>query len=1348
MTYLIRFVTSVMIVLVAVVAARSQLSLERGIVNQLLGHRDPVGPLMLGLPELESFVQTAATSEHAVVSKRNKNNRSAQRRRVSPHEPCECPENLDTLSPKCIDRRLTLTQKMLEGATDPSPGIQTASNELRSRFKMLQSGIAQEQNQTADIVNQIYSGVESTSGVLPATQEFSEALRAVAAAMTQCVNSIWLQAFQVNDITESAFEDLERVVTTAVSNISDWFSAVQAKEEAVSNANLAQVMSQANDALQTNISAINAVLASLHDGISGLDALFGKSAESTDDLAQALGGAADQLDERLAEAPPQIQDLVRTAQQQMDDQAVRNTISQFKTLTDNVVSKLRTSAAAKFSALSKSEEDQIRAQDADATKSVLGAAVRATQTRLGQTGAQVQAMQDAISVAKRNLQVAIDSAVANATQRVNTQFVSRQKTAVDRLDALLSTDANALATQQADAMRKLSQVTASQAGLSARVNTETDNIVQSLTATKLKANIGGIQDNAASSEKQLNDFTTTNDLKLTSKIAQSIDQLSFDEHKATADESSANNGLEVTVSRLNSQLSNALDSVRTTQSEAMYGVLDAAMRGVANNIPVALDSSRLAAVTGNQRDSAAARTSIAASTATSNATAALTGAETATQNLLVALQNSTLIAHDKQSFIATAVGRLGSLRASLSPTETEDETSAASGSAADSIATSEDSTIEKFKNINNQAQQAIRTTVTGAAAKVPAYQVLSDAADTALPEMQRRLDAFVESRQDGADRAMSALNDSRAQLVQSRTGLDSSVNSRTADIGSAAPFAQAAVLQATAETTSRSAINTGQNLGSIAALRAQASAGVANIGIDALEAIKSFTARTDETSEKLKIMLDSSQPGLAAFGQSLKVKESSFSQFFQTKDAQVANAAVDVDGLLGNWSNDFGELKSELSANQSQVARDMETAQVSLMAKLKAAPNNVSVAIQNLIAGYQNTTALVRTNLTAASAVINSVAARDTANASQTATVVINATADAYTAMKTTMTKNRKYLSDTLSVPNPLKVNSTVKLIATTRALIDNQDAMLANATVLVANSSDSAQALVQKSSAEINRVLTEAAAQVARNRSFHDLYAATGNRDIQRSAQRFARLDTDLAKTVNDYRGTVQAQNLQYIAAPDRLFDEIVAVQANASSMLGRVTQSIAERSKRVLQSNVSQPALAAALMRHRITDLVDIFGSFMDNAGPRGLFRQVGGYNDGRGNTTIARLKQRLFDTQQTTRATGDQIAWLVADLNASRSDFNVSSADLDARRAEFDSAFTQWTQTELNDTRTQAKRITALNLTQIGVQNMTLAAIKTLVSSIEKAVIKSIPQKAATNLTNNINKYLKTVNLSSTR
>lgn len=1303
----------------------------RGQLVSLLSRFDQSGSLLSLLPSVNSLLQLGSENFHGTASG------PTQARRRSAHPPCECPEMLDALSTNCLDKRLELTKAMLTTASEPAPGVQASMNLLRMGFGNFSEALRKESNSTTVLMRQMYEGNGKFPGYIPQTRTFSDILRRVAETMTQCVSSLWMQEFQVYDLTETQFQKLEGKVTRVVSNITDWFSAMQRQEEELTSANMFRIVQDANQALGGNVAQMNYFLKKLYDSVTALDTNYETHIEQADTLKSALEQAADQVDDNVHEFPVKVIEMLRNTRERMQDQAMQRTLAEFDLYVRSLIGKLQANSAAKTAVLLKSSTAVIRKQDKDAKVKVLDAAVNVSQALIDQTDQKADDMRDQIASLKAKLDKAMDQSLQAATERVKNEFINKQKPAIDDIELTVSKINTGLDSQRTDEARLLSQLASDKAAVEAQVNSDIDEMLRSITHGKNMETLQQAQTEAASSEQAVTTTMNEEDAALQGHIIQTMEDIMFDENEAAGGQLAAGHGLDLTVSGFDNDFSSAAEAVRSGQSDAMNDVLGTAMTGLADNMSGPVDTSAAVNLVKQQRDRAGMQTTLVARKTNANAAMQLTAADGRARALVQTIQQSSLSAAEKQKRTRQVMTKVAARRAQFQPIKTDANIRNAMAATATAVAASEDALLSVLDKTGFKFQDSLESSVQSALAKLPPLPVLGVAGNSVLPAMKEQYDAMVSERLADAERMDDALTETKQDISQSLMDMQTFVREKTGGIAEATPRARIAALLAAASNAQKATKFADHNTVVIRQMSDEARASAIRLATQQLERIRAGVVSTNDFARRLKQFIDAAQPDLTKSREDFKVRTNAFSSFFKRKDQQVAKSAGQVDQLLLNWSDSFDTFKASLADNQSFIADRLDSVLSETMSAISSKPGALNESIQDLIDVFEQGVDVVQTEVRNVTAAVNTVSANVSSNASQTALQVANATMDVHSRLKELMAKNQQFLIDKRARMAPLALAGNFS--TRTRALIASRAKLAVDAKNIVSAQANWIQALVKQSAAEINATLAEAAAQVARNKSVNRLYAAMSNKELLQVDSFIKRIDSDIDRTLKDYKGAVDLETKRALKTPERIFDELVAIKSEASGMIARVAQTAADSTSNIIQRNFSQPGLIMGLMRRQIAGVNKVFGSYLKATGREGLFKEAEAFHQESAETTLVQMLTHLHEAAHSLNVTDEEITGLVAEVAASANELATAGAEVDAKQADMQTEIQQWYQTQMSAVQSDLSEVAEINGTLPDIQTVVMNAIKGLVSNIENSVTKGLTPATAANLTTTLDQYI---------
>jgi hypothetical protein len=222
---------------------------------------------------------------------------SSKRRRVTPHQPCECSEYLDALADKCLARRLELVGKNVEAMTAGETGAEPLRIALRGMYATLGEHERLSTPRVRAMYERVYVGGGSLMGL---TASEVNSLKTGTRLLAHCVDYMWAQLLATTAFTVNANDQLVDYRNQGYRNVGMYINQAQLQQEMTNYFNTMRVYGYAVEYMSRNARLLNIGADKVYRTLVALDRNMEMSEVGTSVLADNLIKASETLQDAIS----------------------------------------------------------------------------------------------------------------------------------------------------------------------------------------------------------------------------------------------------------------------------------------------------------------------------------------------------------------------------------------------------------------------------------------------------------------------------------------------------------------------------------------------------------------------------------------------------------------------------------------------------------------------------------------------------------------------------------------------------------------------------------------------------------------------------------------------------------------------------------------------------------------------------------------------------------------------------------------------------------------------------------------------------------------------------------------
>jgi hypothetical protein len=1250
------------------------------------------------------------------------------------HPDCECPDSPgDALSDGCLNRRFNAVMTGYNAASSVSAtygfSSDTGRNVLRQFYQNLQLSINNRTGQTNDANKNI---TDPTSGYQAGTDRMLQRILNEETLMAQSVNSAWMSLINATTQTITSANTIQGLMQNSTQSMLTWFSSQQALQDSLSYSNMVRAVNYARNDLNTYVAAINQAQGAVWSVLTSLDKNMQGSEISSSALADALNSAADNLANKISafnsSIPMIVQPTIDAGRSQL-----AQLLNQLQTYMNGQTSNLAGTATSKQQSTRSASTTQISNQATSAQQLLTSA-----QNQTGKTLDNVQALQDQFANISKtvfsNAATYVETAVQNRTNTLNTG-VSNRRSNLTVIQSGTTQVSNLLSSYTND---EKTAVTQANTGITNAQNAANKALSDGAAAIDTKASqtltSASTISTGAVAAVGTNFQSNMDAMGLNSN--QLMSTLSGSANDAAKQASAAQSSLAIAASQGTAAISAASDTVGSQVQSAFKNILNA-VGNIPGGIPAtSMSSSTMLSVIQAAKTNMSAASDMVKQMFFGTQAGTMqnqTQAQAAIGNFLMVLQNTAPSADGTVNAIGQTIKQGSAAGSSIVSTATaqSQQNAQATSNAANQISAAQTNFANMLSSVVSQMATSGQS-VAGGPMQGGLGQVLAGGS-SALQQMQSQLNTAVQGAATqgqsnvnalaGASQAVStAANAAQAQLGSASAALNQSVSGALGDING---------FLASAQNSASAAVQS--QISQINNLKSQSAIQVGQIDTSQMEQVRAVAASMDSLMNQVNSYLKLNGGPLYNDIQNLGAQAQKLFLYMNTLQNQHDRIQTDAaDEGPVSWDDVLRAMLSALRADNATSLDALNKISATFNASASALASNISAQLSALTAQYANTASTIQTQLTSAS---------NSALSNLSSTVGTISAIDLIKAIQQNVTQMASNATSTLT-----NVTGNLSLIGA--GTMQSAFASVSNATVAAAQDAQFAasilaqvqgNATLQATNAQIAMQQNAApAGDVQKAGSLSILNANMAQAQLAQQKTAIDKLLSDSGSISNDYAAEVQAQQQARQGQSSLVYDTVVAAKGQASAMLGKITQKMAQdrasRGSNVTMTQADQ-SIQIGLLRHAMTSMINVFDRFVSSV--QTSFETSSSDRDGFVAALLGNLRQKMTQLDNDIYKQNQDLVQDLVDVGGTFDSYQNDPFDSDLTA--FANRIQTWANSELQSINDQDNSIPNI------VNSTTLAIPASLNTTINQAVLdvantaKSILQKNGKTVPDSLNAYI---------
>lgn len=1169
-----------------------------------------------------------------------------QRRRVNAHNPCECPDYMDTLEQSCLSRRHALLGTALTDMTGSQDAPENMRSILRSTFWLMfnqsEKALASIDGMHVDIFN----GTKSRPAYLTQATDSASKVKRATETFIQMMDFMWSQQFIITDLTRNDTERISELYHKALGNWIKFFNDIQHQQELVSFSNYQRVSSYIQDFITKNANLMNIPTGDVHRALHSLSNSMEFNEDGTVKLRDTLLDSSNDMSEQFNEAVQYVsdsfidhsRDFPEKIASQITSPFVANgaeLVAQFKSSTGNKITQFQNSTGTII------ENNQpspfiakLRSQLLSEIRDALASAVDNHNT----------GRSEALDMSQRGIKKVVGNAAALG------DFVSRsvldqnsilhdEQEDVSKLNSDLN--GNTITTEK----RLFSNSTSNFQKVEQNANTIINSMFNSANASATR-----IMNQAAGAVgpvvESVGVAARTGDVSLRSTINDMTSDFAEKTHGFSMDSSSVSSAI-------------------WKQMLLASGLIDSASSNVVNDI-----SSKAAAVFGSVSEDLWADP-VSARKFLDLILGTMVDRQSDGNSQAGAADNNFQAKHTKMaSDVESSVGALIKLisKSALSSDEKiqlirrllqnhvsvqEDDKSMRNGMSlsADQIGHMSDELAWTLSQASGNARSSISEGLpSGLSPAIVKYLFENSKRLSEIDSQLNNVDGSV--YQSGQD-YQASLNDHKAilsRLLESYGMLQSGIVN---DIGSASLTPQQIHAKTIERASSLAALYSGQTLSRIQQERQGLSEGIHQSAFDALARARGFVSDQEDINKVI----------LKYVGNQERWAAKKLAQRNQMGDRLAELALQYAKGLdkiskgLPVSSQDVTTLSGDVFARSSAALSDLDTIGV----KSNVTANGMLKSMVSLIQAYVD---MYKVEESRAEETLDKVSSAMTnqSRVSGDATLLADlAKAVGYSISSSNMTSLYTNLPTiTMDVPGSILTNQT-RVAEVEKTAVSNL-----NQRMLVLNHSLISQ---------LNGTLEDQLMESNRLDAVTGLKTQIGSNRISKTLAENEKLSRDTNAMMKDYQNNIQAQMGLMRSTPQNLLNQVAKTKSIMAKAMGKLTASLSQSMGDTGANLTSETGAAALLANHELTALKKMFVAFTSYASKEKFDLYIEQLNDDLMHTVGIKMIRGLNASQKKVSAKSDKVNQMRRELKSQVSDMQMEYKSLETKEAHLVESVNEW-------------------------------------------------------------------------
>ena len=1313
--------------------------IDRGTLTNLLSRFDSTGQLRFSLPGLSSALEIEG--RHLHTSSGGGGNGEAPQpeslRRRGGHPPCECPEEWDTASDDCINRRYNLVIGAVVGVMP----IQSNSTELRRQYFNLESKVEDVVNRTGLTHQALLLGSGRTSSLSDQTDLQIRIMKRVAEALTSCVSSIWIQQFGLTSKLEHEMDRLDGMVANATEQLVGWFSRLQQREETLTYQNQLNLAEKAVGAMNRDVKEINYYNYKNFDALAKLDSGLGGSSAGTDALARALNSAADLVSSHLDSYKDKVTSIATEERARIESEIqerVGLTLSKYSNL---LIGALNSVTSRKLAQLRDQSQIQFQNQANSMRRDFIPQVQAETLAAMTPVVKSADEYSNAVTDLKAHFDMVVDSVLQNQTLRIRNMTASGRSLLTDIYGMLQrsKTDLQEFNERRAQLRVQLSQKLAN---LNTKIQSGLTNMITSLGDGKMRDTLASVSSIVADDLSKLDALQMNNVYKLKRSLADHSGDDATRAHQSESESQRVTGGIRQKYLKADAAISSAIEGVNRDQAAILPGIINRIEQEIAYRVRgmPAVDLDRTRQVTSEFRANALSNVQLYSSKVAEDGDVSSTIVSQGIINFLKYLSLSATSAQYKQSQVrkltnqGTAAGDVQSkapffmdsfLRNNVAKT-------------AEGIANGE----EQSRQVLQSLEQQIPIQMNNQLSRDNRYirDMLQDPLDQ-LGHIQSQLDNAVNLNSRSVGSGIDSITDAKSKVGLASESFDSISTDRLNGVDSAVSSASAPIYQIAARESNAASRMAYVQMHKLSQFGFHSGSMVDGVGLDFLEQRKSELERHKRLASMLQRFVDGTSPMLAKAAAELVNERFKAASVFGNARRDLWRYRTDQrENMTEIWEERLRDIKDRLLLHNSTSIDELNSVSAEALAQMEDVPERVRASVEKFVDAFMNQENLLEIQLrnVSKSAMNKTALARQNLTTSQ-----LNTTAN--TSVIYGQLRNLTQLSTRVLASNRLLAQAPFPLPF---QLVSRVLRSRANATQV-------AKAVTDTTIDQINARLNNAMSQV--NNTMRNATTSTFRAGIesqmnsQFASQKVSSIDSflktiygDTDDVVDDYRSLVGAQVNKSAITADGLFDKLTQVKSGASDMLGLIAQHIAQSRESSAAANIETPKITTGLIRQQVAAIGKLFDIYNKGSGLQGILKSGQNNLIDAGATLLHMVQVKNADLDNELDSVNRTLSRNVNEINDGVTNFRAEIDDVNNTVVDLRVGIGMWANTTFQDLKSLDNRTRTFNLSQPDIRNPILSALTNLVQIIETALSRSLSANKSSALNKSLNSYVSKLNL----
>ena len=1220
-----------------------------------------------------------------------------QRRRVKSHEPCECPDYMDTMEASCLSRRHTMLGKALTDLTGSADAPENMRAALRDSFWMMFNRSEKVLESIDSMHVDIFNGTKSRQAYLSQATDYASNIKRATRVFIQLMDFMWSQQFIIVELTRNDTERISDLYHTAVGKWANFFNDIQRQQEVISFSNYKLVASYLQHFLSKNADLMNIPTGEVHRALKSLSdsmefnedgtvKLRDTLLESSSDMSVQFNEATDYVSETFTD---RARDFPEKVASKITSPFIANgaeLVSQFKSSTGNKILQFQTSTGHIIESnqpspyIAKMRSQQF-AEIRDALKSVVD------NHDSGRT--------DAVSMSQEGIKSVVGH--VTALGQAVSQSVSEQNTALraeqNQISELTTNlNGNTVTTEK----RLVSNSTSNSQGLEQNAN----NLINTMFISA-NSSAGRIVNQAAGAVGPVVDSVgveaRTSDLSMRSTINDMTSNLAAQTHGFSMDSNSVSSAIWkqmlMASGLIDSSSANIVNDI-SAKASAVFGSVSDDLWADPVSARKYLDL--ILGAMADRQSSGASETITAGNQFQAQHMKLASDLESNIGSIIALIAKSAMSSDEKMQLIRRLLHSHSSVQ--------EDDKSIRNGmsdSANQIGGMSEQMAFMLSQAFGKALGSNAESLARGVSPAMVRYLVENSGRLAEVDSQLKNVDGSVsESGNDFQD----ALSDHKAtlsRLLESYNLLQSSTDN---ELGYVSVTSRQMNAKGIERVSSLAALSSGEHLIRLQQERLGLSEGIHQSAFDALTRARGLVSNQADQNKKILAYVGNQERRAAKKSAERKRMSDRLAtlalQYAQGLDTIARHSDLPIS------SRDVTTLSGEVFARSSAATSDFESIGVKSNVTANSMLQSMASLIQRYVDMYKEEEARAEETLDKVSAAMTN-QSRTSGNANLLGDL---ARAVGYTiGVTNTVPLDTHLPAITMDIPGSILQNQTRV------AQVESSAVSNLNQRMLVLNHSLISQ---------LNATLDDQILEANRAGAVTGLKTQIGSNVISKTLADNQKLAEDTREMMKDYHDNLQAKMGLMRSSPKNLLNQVAETKSHMARAMGRLSATLAQSMSDSGANGTSETGAAALLANHQLTALKKMFVAFSSYASKEKFDLYIEQLNDFLMHTVGMKMIRGLNSGQKKVTAKSDRINRLREQLLSEVSDMQLEYKSLESQEAHLAESVDDWSSQ-------QGERLVKLNSSiaslesQIRHKSDTTQLIQSAIRNMTSLISETFPE-----------------------